>query len=73
MIVGRLGEEVHGWNLTARFLVCVLPAKAGGGWRQIRWFRRKHSELYFGHVELEMSVGYEVDVSKGGWVYKPGA
>lgn len=51
----------------------MLPAKAGGGGRQIRWFRRKHSELYFGHVELEMSVGYEVDVFKGGWVYKPGA
>lgn len=36
----------------------------GGGRRQIRWFRRKHSELYSGHVELEMSVLYDVDVFK---------
>ena len=53
----------------------VLPTKVGlgGGRRQIRWFRRKRSELYSGHVELETSVRYEVDVFKGGWVYKPGA
>lgn len=51
----------------------VLSAKAGDRGRQTHWFRRKHSELYFGHVELEMSMGYEVDVFKGGCIYKPGA
>lgn len=51
----------------------ALSAKAGDRGRQIHWFRRKHSELYFGYVELEMSVGYEVDVFKGGCIYKPGA